>query len=61
MTERLKRIQGMADRYNKPGVVKDGTVAEIDAAVAARNIRAMNGRLVKEASTCMGNKKQACR
>lgn len=41
MTERLKRIQGMAERYNKLGVVKDETVAAIDAAVAARNIPAI--------------------
>lgn len=34
MTERLKRIQGMAKRYNTLGVVKDKTVAAIDAAVS---------------------------
>ncbi|ENZ0463711.1 TPA: hypothetical protein ACH3IE_004286 [Salmonella enterica subsp. enterica serovar Paratyphi B] len=38
MTERLKRIQGMAERYNKLGVVKNETVGAIDAAVAARTI-----------------------
>lgn len=51
MTERLKRIQGMAQRYNKLGVVKDETVASIDAAVHARNIpevRAMTGGEIKE-------------
>ncbi|ROP56287.1 hypothetical protein EDF81_3839 [Enterobacter sp. BIGb0383] len=36
MTERLKRIQCMAQRYNKSGVVKDETVASIEAAVYAR-------------------------
>lgn len=41
MTERLKCIQGMAKRYNKLGVIKDETVATIDAAVAARNIPAI--------------------
>ena len=41
MTERLKRIQGMAGRYNKLGVVKDETVDAIDAAVATRNIPAI--------------------
>ena len=35
MTERLKRIQGMAGRYNKLGVVKDETVAAIDAAAVS--------------------------
>lgn len=51
MTERLKRIQGMAQRYNKLGVVKDETVASIDAAVHARNIpevREMTGGEIKE-------------
>lgn len=54
MTERLKRIQGMAQRYNKLGVVKDETVASIDAAVAARNIpavREMTGGEIKEVRT----------
>ncbi|MBL9535240.1 helix-turn-helix domain-containing protein [Klebsiella pneumoniae] len=54
MTERLKRIQGMAARYNKFGVVKDETVAAIDAAVAARTIpavRAMTGSQIKEVRT----------
>ena len=37
MTERLKRIQGMAQRYNKSGVVKDETVASIEAAIYARH------------------------
>ena len=36
MTERLKRIQSMAQRYNKSGVVKNETVASIDAAVYTR-------------------------
>ncbi|MGL4429644.1 MAG: helix-turn-helix domain-containing protein [Enterobacterales bacterium] len=51
MTERLKRIQGMAQRYNKLGVVKDETVASIDAAIHARDIpavREMSGGLIKE-------------
>jgi len=51
MTERLKRIQGMAQRYNKLGVVKDETVASIDTAVNARKIpevRAMTGKQIKE-------------
>lgn len=54
MTERLKRIQGMAKRYNKLGVVKDETVAAINAAVAARNIpaiRVMTGSQIKEVRT----------
>ena len=51
MTERLKRIQGMAQRYNKLGVVKDETVAGINAAVDARSIpkvRPMTGQQIKE-------------
>lgn len=36
MTERLQRIKGMAERYNKSGVVKDETVASINAAIYAR-------------------------
>ncbi|WJV63289.1 helix-turn-helix domain-containing protein [Pectobacteriaceae bacterium C52] len=51
MSDRLKRIQGMAQRYNKLGVVKDETVAAINAAVDARNIpkvRAMTGKQIKE-------------
>lgn len=54
MTERLKRIQGMARRYNTLGVVKDETVASVDAAVDARNIpavREMSGGLIKEVRT----------
>lgn len=54
MSERLKRIQGMAKRYNKLGVVKDETVASIDAAVIARNIpavRDMTGGQIKEVRT----------
>lgn len=54
MTERLKRIQGMAERYNKLGVVKDETVAAIDAAVATRTIpavRTMTGSQIKEVRT----------
>lgn len=54
LTERLKRIQGMAERYNKLGVVKDETVAAIDAAVAARTIpavRTMTGSQIKEVRT----------
>lgn len=38
MTERLQRIQNMAQRYNKLGVVKDKTLASVNAAVKARNI-----------------------
>lgn len=51
MTERLKRIQGMAQRYNELGVVKDETVASIDKAIQARNIpevREMSGGSIKE-------------
>jgi putative transcriptional regulator len=54
MTERLKRLQGMAKRYNELGVVKDETVASIDAAVAARDIpavRTMTGTQIKEVRT----------
>ena len=54
MTERVKCIQGMAARYNKLGVVKDETIAAIDAAVAARTIpavRAMTGSQIKELRT----------
>ena len=46
MSDRLKRIQGMAQRYNKVGVIKDETVAAVDAIVDARNIpqvRTMTG------------------
>lgn len=38
MTEHLKRIQGMAQRYNQLAVIKDETLAAINAAVEARNI-----------------------
>jgi len=38
MTERLKRIQDMAQRYNKLGVVKEETLAAVNAAVKARDI-----------------------
>lgn len=51
MTERLKRIHGMAQRYNKLGVVKDEILDAIETAVNARNIpavREMNGGLIKE-------------
>lgn len=51
MTERLKRIQGMAKRYNELGVVKDETLTEINAAVAARTIpaiRTMTGSEIRE-------------
>jgi putative transcriptional regulator len=51
MSDRLERIQGMAERYNKLGVVKDETVAAINAAVDARNIpkvRPMTGSQIKE-------------
>ncbi|EMH4163654.1 helix-turn-helix domain-containing protein [Pluralibacter gergoviae] len=54
MTERLKRIQSMAKRYNAQGVVKDETVAVIDAAVAARDIpavRVMTGTEIREVRT----------
>lgn len=54
MTERLKRIQGMAKHYNALGVVKDETVAFIDAAVAARDIpavRPMTGTQIREVRT----------
>ncbi|EAM8425406.1 helix-turn-helix domain-containing protein [Salmonella enterica] len=54
MTERLKRIQSMAKRYNTLGVVKDETVASIDAAVAARDIpavRTMTGTEIREVRT----------
>ncbi|EAA7440501.1 transcriptional regulator [Salmonella enterica subsp. enterica] len=54
MTERLKRIQSMAKRYNILGVVKDETVASIDAAVAARDIpavRTMTGTEIREVRT----------
>lgn len=47
----LKRIQGMAQGYNKPGVVKDETLASINAAVEARNIpevRLMTSDQIKE-------------
>ncbi|MFK8256285.1 helix-turn-helix domain-containing protein [Erwinia sp. AnSW2-5] len=39
MTERLKRLQGMANRYNKLGVVSDETVARVDARMKARQLR----------------------
>lgn len=51
MSDRLKRIQGMAERYKKLGVVKDETVAAINAAVDVRNIpkvRPMTGSQIKE-------------
>lgn len=54
MTERLKHIQSMAKRYNALGVVKDKTVASIDAAVAARDIpavRTMTGSEIREVRT----------
>jgi putative transcriptional regulator len=54
MSERLKRIQGMAQRYNKLGVVKDETVAAINAAVDARSIpevRTMTGGQIKAVRT----------
>lgn len=54
MTQRLKRIQSMAERYNKLGVVKDDTVTAINAAVAARNIpaiRVMTGSQIREVRT----------
>nr|WP_318381444.1 helix-turn-helix domain-containing protein [uncultured Enterobacter sp.] len=54
MTERLKRIQNMARRYNTLGVVTEETVAAIDAAVCARRIpevRAMTGGQIKEVRT----------
>lgn len=54
MTERLKRLQSMAKRYHTLGVVKDETVASIDAAVAARDIpavRVMNGSQIREVRT----------
>jgi len=54
MTERLERIQGMAQRYNKLGVVKDETVASINAAIEARNIpevRLMTSDQIKEVRT----------
>ncbi|EBR5511339.1 helix-turn-helix domain-containing protein [Salmonella enterica] len=54
MTERLKRIQSMAKRYNTLGVVKDETIASIDAAVAARDIpavRTMTGTEIREVRT----------
>jgi len=38
MPERLKRIQKMAQRYNKLGVVKEVSLAAVNAAVKARNI-----------------------
>ena len=46
MTGRLKKIQSMAQRYNQLGAVQDETVAEINAAIEARNIppvRTMSG------------------
>ncbi len=51
MTERLKRIQSMAQRYNRLGVVKDETVSSINAGVEARiipEIRLMAGDQIKE-------------
>ncbi|WP_058960459.1 helix-turn-helix domain-containing protein [Type-E symbiont of Plautia stali] len=50
MTERLKNIHDMAQRYNQLGVVQGETVAEISAAIEARNIppvRAMSGIEIK--------------
>lgn len=50
MSDRLKKIQSMAQRYNKLGAVKDETVAEINAAIEARNIppvRTMSGIEIK--------------
>lgn len=50
MSDRLKRIQDMAQRYNQLGVVKDETVTAIEAAVNARNIpavRPMTGEQIK--------------
>jgi putative transcriptional regulator len=40
MSDRLKRIQSMAQRYNKLGVIKDETVAAIDTAVDVRILAA---------------------
>ncbi|EJL92439.1 transcriptional regulator, XRE family protein [Pantoea sp. RIT-PI-b] len=50
MTDRLKKIQNMAQRYNQLGAVKDETLAEINAAIEARNIppvRTMSGLEIK--------------
>lgn len=50
MTGRLKKIQSMAQRYNQLGAVQDETVAEINAAIEARNIppvRTMSGIEIK--------------
>ncbi|NWA60192.1 helix-turn-helix domain-containing protein [Pantoea sp. B9002] len=50
MSDRLKKIQSMAQRYNQLGAVKDETVAEINAAIEARNIppvRTMSGIEIK--------------
>ncbi|WP_312454120.1 helix-turn-helix domain-containing protein [Pseudescherichia sp.] len=50
MSDHLKRIQSIADRYNKLGVVTDETMTAINAAVEARNIpqvRTMTGAEIK--------------
>lgn len=39
MTERLKRLQGMAARYNKLGVVSNETLALADARLKSRQLR----------------------
>lgn len=39
MTERLKRLQEMAKRYNKLGVVSEGTVDRVAARINARLLR----------------------
>ena len=48
MTERLKRIQSMAQRYHSLGVVKDDTMESINAAVAARRIPAVRNMTAGE-------------
>ncbi|MFH8135350.1 helix-turn-helix domain-containing protein [Pantoea osteomyelitidis] len=61
MSDRLKRLQSMAKRYNKLGAVSDETVAKIDARVKARQlreslpkIRPMSGTEIKEMRTRYG-------
>ena len=54
MSDHLKRIQAMAKRYNKLGVVQDETVASINEAIEARNIpevRPMTGMQIKQVRT----------
>ncbi|KQN57455.1 MULTISPECIES: DNA-binding transcriptional regulator [unclassified Erwinia] len=61
MTERLKRLQGMAERYNKLGAVSDETVERVNARLKARQLRdrlpklrQMDGAQIKNVRTRYG-------